>query len=249
MLMKKDHSNSALDVLENHVHELTKICFESINDLRNYFEKLGDNWESKIIEKTNFIIDINKGREALLKTIANLNNPEQSEVLKNQISSLFLTESWEYLTSDPQKNERLHLVTGLVTDDGTRILCKIEKVKYDKKSAVYVSADRIDAHEKILSFSNDFGHQLLGMFHSHIAKGSSSTRPSSIDRSFMDRHEKLGCYCVGGIFSLDGYVRFFANKPFDLNVYGKGVQKINDKSMEKLFKITAKRGRNETDDI
>jgi hypothetical protein len=49
---------------------------------------------------------------------------------------------------------------------------------------------------------------------------------------------QIGCNCLGGIFSLDGYVRFFKeNQRFDIDVYGKGTEKIADKSNYKIFKI------------
>jgi len=86
--------------------------------------------------------------------------------------------------------------------------------------------------------AEDFGHYVLAVFHSHTSKGISSTTPSSIDYQFLRRMAQIGCCCLGGIFSLDGYVRFFKeNERFDIDVYGKGTEKISDNSNYKIFKV------------
>ena len=125
----------------------------------------------------------------------------------------------------------------------------MEKLKYDRQSPAYVMADKTDSHQKIVSLAEDFGHYVLAVFHSHTSKGISSTTPSSIDHQFLRRMAQLGCHCLGGIFSLDGYVRFFKEKEgFDIDVYGKGVEKISDHSGYKIFKL-AELVRNETQSL
>ena len=90
----------------------------------------------------------------------------------------------------------------------------------------------------MINLTENFGHHVLGVFHSHTSNGPESTTPSSIDHNFMQRMAKIGCHCLGGIFSLDGYVRFFKeSESFDIDIYGKGVEKIADKSHYKIFKI------------
>jgi hypothetical protein len=164
---------------------------------------------------------------------------ESSERLRFQISSLMLEDCWRYLTSNPLTHERLHLVTGSITPEGTRVLSRIEKVTFERQNAAYVSANNLETHKRIISLDEDHGHQVLGMFHSHMAKGVNATFPSAIDRNFMERMQKIGCDCLGGIFSLDGFFRFFAIKGFEVDVYGRGVERIYDEPFEIVFKITA----------
>jgi hypothetical protein len=58
------------------------------------------------------------------------------------------------------------------------------------------------------------------------------------DRSFLRRMAKIGSPCLGGIFSLDGYVRFFmTDENFEIGIYGKKIDKIQQYSSGKIFKI------------
>ena len=150
-------------------------------------------------------------------------------------------DSWKYLTSDPRRNERLHIVTGTITENGTRVLSRIEKVKFEKQSRTYVRAEREDSHKKIVSLDEEHGHPVLALFHSHISKGASSTNPSQIDIATLERHHKIGVECIGGIFSLDGFVRFYSLKDFEIEVYGKGVEKVQDDPTHKIYKIVNNR--------
>jgi hypothetical protein len=195
---------------------------------------------------------VGKGREALLTIISDLTQmktgvEEPGKKLRFQISSLFLKECWEYLIRDPGKNERLHLVTGTITEDGTRVLSRMETVRYGKQSAAYVCADGVDAHQKIISLAEDHGHLVLGMFHSHMSRGAGSSSPSSVDTAFLERMGQVGCDCLGGIFTMDGHVRFYMlEKEFDIQVYGKGVTKVNEKPFQKIFHIGKEEKANET---
>jgi hypothetical protein len=122
----------------------------------------------------------------------------------------------------------------------------MEKVKLESQSSVYVQAERGDSHKKILRISEEFGHPQLGMFHSHTSHGVGSTTPSSIDINYLKRTDKIGINCIGGIFSLDGYVRFFSLKPFEMDIYGKGVKEIQRKDSEVIFKIDGRIIQNES---
>jgi hypothetical protein len=100
-----------------------------------------------------------------------------------------------------------------------------------------VRADHKDSHKKILSLQEDHGHLLLAMFHSHTSKGAASTTPSSIDIKNLERKSKIGIDCLGGIFSMDRYVRFFSLKEFEIDIYGKGIEEIEIQPTYKIFKI------------
>ena len=74
----------------------------------------------------------------------------QEPGLRFQASSLFLKDCRELLTSDPQGHERLHLVSGTISEDGVRVISRIVNVDMDEASPAYVRADPQDTHKKII---------------------------------------------------------------------------------------------------
>lgn len=241
---KTKFNPSALEFLERHEQMLVDECLTRSQQIGAISKTLAEGWERTIKEEADYILSVTRGREALRKTIIEMRKGEERSVevkpeLRYQISSLFLRECWEYLKSDPRHHERLFLITGTITADGTRVLSRMEQVKYDKQSSAYVSADKIDSHQKMLSLSERHGHLVLAVFHSHISGGMPATAPSSIDQDALKRMSQVGCDCLGGIFSLDGYARFFTtSKNFEIQVYGRGIEKVEENDTYKIFKIS-----------
>lgn len=235
---------SGLEVLEKYEHMLAEACRSRCHRIGDISKGLAGKWENKILDEAYFIITVSKGREALRKTIRDLSKgKEQSSEtkarLRFQISSLFLRDCWEYLRSDPSQNERLSLITGTIAGDGTRVLSRMEQVKYDRQSPAFVSVDQMDSQRKMIALEEAYGHFILAAFHSHMSHGIATTAPSSIDRAFMSRMSQIGCHCLGGIFSLDGYVRFFtASGDFEVEVYGSGIDEVEENSAYRIFKIS-----------
>jgi hypothetical protein len=242
MFWKKPNS-TGLELLEKHEQMLADACLTHAHQMQVISQRLASNWETKILREAETIISVARGREALRQVILDVKKgkdrgSEARREFRYQISSLFLRDCWEYLKSDPGQNERLHLVTGTITTEGTRVLSRIEKVRYEKQGSAYVSADKIDTQQRILSLAEDYGHLLLAVFHSHMTRGMLATTPSSIDQAFLERMAQIGCHCLGGIFSLDGYTRFFMREGhFEIEVYGKGIIKVEENSAYKIFKI------------
>ena len=146
------------------------------------------------------------------------------------VSSLFLRESFELLNK--REVESLHFVTGPEISD-TKVLDKIVDFRLEKQSAVYAKADS-SAVRKALIYLNRHAYKLYGCFHIHPGNGATSIFPSSTDMK-LDRLLHRGGYgCIGAIFSRDGYIRFFSSKEFEINIYGNGVEKID----EKLYRLT-----------
>jgi len=240
---KTKASTSAVQVLKEHEGMLAQECAIKLNELGETSHNLNSNWEREIVENAEFIIQVSKGREALRTVISDMRSHtknESSSEIKCQVSSLLLLRSWKYLVSDSQRFERLHLVTGTITDDGTRVLSAMEMCEFGQQSPAYVSAEPNDSKRVIISLAEDFGHLVLAMFHSHPGRGASSTHPSSVDDAFLKRMEKIGSDCIGGIFSIDGFVRFFAPRNFEMQVYGKGVELVEDKGLHKTYTIEEK---------
>ena len=229
-------NTSAMGLINRYEKELFKESTKGIDEINNISTSLEENWETSLLNKTSFILCINRARKALLLS-TQMKSKDISHFRDYQTSSLFLKECHDYLTGDPRRNEQLHLVTGPITEDGIKILSKMEKVKYEKQSAAYVRGDESDVHKRIFTLDEIYGHLVLAVFHSHISKGKNSTLPSSIDMEFIKRMESVGINCISGIFSLDGYIRLLSVNDFSIHVYGKGIELIEDKPKLKIFKL------------
>ena len=147
------------------------------------------------------------------------------------ISSLFLHESFKKLTPGPE--EEFFFITGNEVE-GTFVLDQWAEFAHQKRSIVGVTADTRATH-KLLIKLEQFGHRLLGHFHSHPGNGPDSTNPSGIDENFQRRLESAGHVAVMAIFSRDGFVRFVRlDQNFDIEIYGEGVEK----HAPGIFKLT-----------
>ena len=243
-MFRKNNYLSSVEFLEKHNQVMLRECLIHSQKLGTIAQKLEGNWQRQIMEEAFYIMGITKGREALDNAISEIKKnkiktPQKSTGTCYQVSSLFLNDCYQYLKADPRRNERIHLVTGTITAEGTKVLSRMEKLKYGQQSPTYVAADKTDSHQKIITLTENFGHHVLAVFHSHTSRGASSTMPSAIDHNFLQRMARIGCHCLGGIFSLDGYVRFFKeDERFDIDVYGKGAEKIADHFHHKIFKIS-----------
>ena len=238
----RNKNEGAIQILIQHANVLSDEALKRFEELKAITTSLDKGWEDQITSKTSDIIALASGRSAILKTISDLSNKKTKKPviggLRFQISSIFLRESWEYTTSDSARRERLLMITGPVTPEGTRILSRLVSVEFDKQSAGYVSVDINSSHNALVTLSETHSHELLAIFHSHISKGASSTTPSSIDIKNMERKLNDGIECLGGIFSLDGFVRFFSvGDDFSIDVYGKGVDLVETHPNSVVFKI------------
>lgn len=242
--MSEQHeNNNGLNYLKMQEQAIAEECQKQTSSLSAITAHLPSGWEAQILDKLNFLITANRGRDALRKVIHSIqSSPEDKQpeprIFNFQISSLFLRECHDYLISDKRNREMAHLVTGTITSDQTRVLSKIEKLSYDKQSPAYVSGDLNNTTQRIIKLSANYEHLVLGVFHSHISNGPQSTYPSPTDISCMKRLAWLGIHCLSGIFSLDGYVRFFmTQKKYRIEIYGKGASLFKDEGLHKIFKI------------
>ena len=156
-------------------------------------------------------------------------------VLRYRIDSLFLREAFQQLVSTPE--EVLRMVSGLVLEDNQFVLDRLMKVEY-RASIIAAKADVRDLFTKLIEMDEKHGHLLLAVFHSHPFNEIAGTCPSGVDRNLQENLERSGYKTIQAIFSRNGYVRFFTNKlNFEIEIYGKGVQKISVKENEAIFKI------------
>ncbi|MFA5143757.1 MAG: hypothetical protein WC522_06290 [Candidatus Omnitrophota bacterium] len=165
---------------------------------------------------------------------------EPKLVLRYRTGSLFIKECAQYLTSSSE--EVIHLVSGIELEKDSFLLDRLEKVEY-RASMVGAKADIQDLFKKLIELDEKYGHLLLAVFHSHPFKGIAGTCPSGIDRNLQNGIEASGYKTIQAIFSRDGYIRFFSNKlDFEIEVYGKGVEKISEQGNEKVFKLIESKG-------
>lgn len=165
-----------------------------------------------------------------------LSSLEPKPILKYRTGSLFLRECFTYLTAAPE--EAIHLVSGLELEKDVFLLDRLEKVQY-QASIIGAKADMNDLFKKLFELDEKYGHLLLAVCHSHPFKGIIGTCPSGTDYNLQKRLETAGYKTIQAIFSRDGYIRFFSDKlDFEIEIYGKGIQKIIEKGNERIFRLT-----------
>lgn len=168
---------------------------------------------------------INRTNEFLkaLNTIEKeIRPPEAAGRCRYAVSSLFLHQCFKDLTADA--NEQFFFITGSVVG-GVHVLDQKAEFEHQRRTAVGVVGQPGATH-KLLIKLEQFGHRLLGSFHSHPGKGPGATRPSGTDENFQRRLETGGHLAVAAVFSRDGYVRFFRmDKEPEIEIYGAGVEK------------------------
>jgi hypothetical protein len=179
------------------------------------------------------------------------NNKKQSHKLEQNktpikfcVDSIFLAAAARYLIRPTAKSwrldlvERFHYVTGVQIDERTFSMNHIIPVNYAKQSAVYLSVENSSNIDQLARLDS-WGVSLVAHFHSHPGNGPEAIFPSGIDRRFQERLECGGHIAVGGIFSQDGYVRFFAGDDlrFQIVVFGNHIKEIS----KNVFKIAMAR--------
>ena len=139
-------------------------------------------------------------------------------------SKLFLDECLSYLTQG--RAEWMRAVTGIRLGN-YYTLERMIHLDLETQSAARATADMDSVFRALLSLA-DSGHALHAVFHSHRSRGMPG--PSSIDKALQQRLDRGGYPAIQAIFSEDGFVRFFGGQePFEVKVYGTGVEKVNER--------------------
>jgi hypothetical protein len=149
------------------------------------------------------------------------------------VSSLFLYECFRELTAD--HNEQFFFLTGPEIN-GARVLDQRCRFDHLRRTQVGVTGDPKSTH-RLLVRLEQFGHHLLGHFHSHPGRGIESTRPSGTDTDYQGGLEKAGYPTLAAIFSRDGFIRFFRlDKNFELQIHGNGVEHVQGQTA--IYRLT-----------
>ena len=148
----------------------------------------------------------------------------RTQQLTYVLSSIFLRECLKKLT--PGEDEELYAVSG-VRVGWVCIPHLLFPLEYEFSSPCGCVAKMSSSHARLHEMS-EHGHTLLAMFHSHPGTGRLSVTESPTDIATQERFERSGYQAVTGIFSRDGFVRFFSNNlPFCVKVYGSGVKEVS----------------------
>jgi len=151
------------------------------------------------------------------------------------ISSATLAQAFGLLTRSlagaHEEPEWMLAVTGLRRGN-LRTLETLFEVAMDTQSAARASFD-MDAFTRVGITLHKHGQALHGIFHSHRFNG--PPNPSAVDWRLQDRLDEGGYPCIQAVFSEDAHVRFFARKPFRVEVYGKGVKALDEQ--QQLYRI------------
>lgn len=146
------------------------------------------------------------------------------------IASTTLAEALAYLTrrlpGTHGEPEWMLAVTGLKLGN-LRTLENLIEVQLASQSAGQAAFD-INDFTRIAVLLHEHGQALHAIFHSHRFKG--MPHPSGVDNTLQRILEEGGYPAIQAVFSEDGYVQFFAHRPYTLEVHGKGVMCIDQQT-------------------
>jgi hypothetical protein len=142
------------------------------------------------------------------------------------MSSLFLHDSFNYLNKG--RAESLHFVTGLQLGN-ISLLVKIIELPLQTQTFIFARAEAV-AVRKALIYLSKCDHTLQAIFHIHPGIGIDSAICSGIDLRLQETLDRGGYKTLSAIFSRDGYIRFYSSLDFEIEIYGKGVEKIDGKT-------------------
>lgn len=149
--------------------------------------------------------------------------PEAPVVPTYVMGSLFLGQCKSLLTRD--EKEFMFYVTGM-EDDGVIYLTTLLTFECSERSVGGVHGDDESVFQAVMAMQGA-GHRLYGWFHSHPGSLAACS-PSATDIGMQGRLESLGYPAIGGIFTRDGYIRFFSvERRFGIQIHGQGVEDVD----------------------
>ena len=152
------------------------------------------------------------------------------------VSSATLAQAHAHLTRHlpgvGAEPEWMLAVTG-VKQDKLRTLEHLIDVQLASQSTSRASFDMQDFARIALNL-HEQGLSLHAIFHSHRFAG--APQPSGVDWRLQGLLDKGGYPAIQAVFSEDGYVRFFAQRPFTVTVYGKGIEHVDHEPF--LYRLT-----------
>lgn len=137
-------------------------------------------------------------------------------------SSAMLRDAYLRCVETPE--EGMCLILGIHVDD-RYLATHVVGFPYEYRSVVG-AAGRHEATHRICIQAREWQHEVLSLTHSHPGDGADSTFPSPTDLRTHQRWE-LGWTMIGGIWSRDGFLRFFSHQQrFEVEVVGANMRRI-----------------------
>ena len=203
---------------------------EHFGDVTSLIEDIRKLTKSQKIDKVNLVqqhlLLISKINSDMARILQGIEEPTYV------MSSLFLHSSFNFLNQ--QEEESVTFITG-PEKGNVKFLEQIVPFKLDVQTIVRAEGNSGDVH-RVLCKLHELEYKLLGYFHIHPGEGPGAIHPSSVDLKLQDTLERGGYQAIGAIFSRDGYLRFHAPSLPNIEIFGKGVEKINE-SLYHLSKI------------
>lgn len=204
--------------------EIEKIKNEIELNIGKLSEEIASACKEHRAEKANFFFQLALLVSKLDQMIKSLSSSiVQSQIQIYMLSSLFLKDCFEYLNKG--KVESLHFVTGPQIGN-ISVLDRIVDIEMHTQNFVFARADTV-AVRKALIHLGKCEHKLQGCFHIHPGFGIDSTIPSGIDLRLQSTLDRGGYRIINAIFSRDGYIRFYSSLDFKIQIYGTGVERID----------------------
>jgi len=180
-----------------------------------------------------------KELRGLRRAIVSLVEGEKSETQPSVylVASSFLRIALRLLTRT--HDEELVYVTG--PEDGKRLFALTRLVRFalSEKGVAHAEPEP-SSQTAALTRLDKRQERLLAAFHSHPGRGAGATAPSSVDLSTQKNLERMGYPSIGGIFTRDGFVRFYsAKRRFQVIVSGADCERVGE-HLFRLKRITPK---------
>lgn len=198
------------------------------NHLRAQIQRCASGGDAKALRKT--AQELAEVLEEEKRLVALMHGRTSTSDAVFVFSSLLLLESFRFATQSA--DEWLHCVIG-VDIDGMVVGTQIVTFPYTSQSAVGVSADHAATHRMMIE-THEAGHRIVAILHSHPGAGVGANHHSSTD-SRTQREWERSSEVISGVWSRDGYLRWFSNRlRFNVEIIGNYVEKMD----EHLFKIS-----------
>lgn len=221
-------STVAVTRLSSHDRKLAEKCREAFSSLKKV---MFDTYEpEKADHLFSRIRDYSEMRLMLSELTAAFNTSKNDKPLY-MISSEVLYDAYKRLSSTATE---AILYAGGNRFGNAFTIERLVDLELDKSDYGYASANIVSSSKSLVEMEKH-GSLLTCYFHAHPGTGSNSNHPSSVDLRNQKRMEKNEYLAIGGIFSRDGYVRFFSHETaFQICVSGKGV----DYAAHNLYRLT-----------
>ncbi len=222
------NNNTSLIKIRSHRDLIT-------DKLRTDYSQLKDVLiENYDIEKANIIysrICDNSQTKQVLSDVTNELTSSGNNVSEFVVGSELLYKAFHKLCAIP--TESILYASGNCFGDSYTIERLID-LKLDQSKYGYAKAN-LEFSSQVLIGLEKYGSLFTCYFHAHPGRGINSNFPSSIDYANQDRLESGKYKTIGGIFSRDGYLRFFTDKlEYKIIISGKGVEYVS----EGVYKLT-----------